>query len=205
LLYLLCQFLCKVVKPNYLSSIILNYFYQNLITLVRVGEKYLIHKNLRYINAVKNKLEYYYTNYQTNNIMKTNLNDLELNELQAFTLDAIDKLNDLKGSDIEASELHNQMYNIDYFIIGRYNAEQWLIKNGGVFNAIGAIQEYEKDNFGEVSTDLSEAEKVCNMFAYILGEELLSESEALQILWDKTLIEEDFDTIISELKEFASL
>ncbi|GAI78565.1 unnamed protein product, partial [marine sediment metagenome] len=41
-------------------------------------------------------------------------------------------------------------------------------------NFIGEIQEYENNNFGEVNTDLAQAEKVVNMYVYILGEEILN-------------------------------
>lgn len=116
---------------------------------------------------------------------------------------AVDGINALIGYDrnIEASELHHELFNTDYFIIGRYKAEQWLIANGGVFNAVGEIKEYEEDNFGEVTTDLSEPEKVANMYAYILGEQLLGASETLQAEWNKTLSDDDLKQIAKELEE----
>jgi hypothetical protein len=43
------------------------------------------------------------------------------------------------------------------------------------FDCIGTVQEYEQDNFGEVHTDLSCPEKVANMYAYVIGEEILSD------------------------------
>lgn len=76
-------------------------------------------------------------------------------------------------SDIELSELHQKLFNEDYFIVGYYEANKWLESNVGVFNAIGSIQEYENDNFGEVNTKLDNSENVVNMFAYIIGEELI--------------------------------
>jgi len=98
-----------------------------------------------------------------------------------------------------ACDLHNEIYNTDYFIIGCYQAEQWLLKNYGIFDAIGDIQEYEKDNFGEVNTDLGESEKVLNMLVYIIGEEVLSESEHLRKVWDNHLTQKDCKKIIKEL------
>ena len=68
-------------------------------------------------------------------------------------------------------ELHNEIFNMDYYIIGYYNANQWL--KDRAFDCIGIIQEYEKEHFGEVHTDLSSSEKVVNMYAYIVGQELL--------------------------------
>jgi hypothetical protein len=108
----------------------------------------------------------------------------------------IDALNDGRLKDMPVSEIHNEVFNTDYFIIGHYQAEQWLINNGGVFAAIETIQDYEKNNFGEVNTDLSSAEKVCNMLVYILGEELLNSLDTIQNNWD----EDTTDEILEELK-----
>jgi len=38
------------------------------------------------------------------------------------------------------------------------------------------------------------------MYVYILGEEILSESETLEKSWDKYLTDENIDNIINELK-----
>lgn len=103
--------------------------------------------------------------------------------------------------DCFGADLHNAIYNSDYFIIGRHEAKQWLENNYGVFEAIEKIREYEMDNFGEVNTDFSEPEKVVNMLTYILGEEVLQDSETLQEKWNEQLTEEDCKAIISELKE----
>lgn len=112
----------------------------------------------------------------------------------------IDKLKDLQGSDIYACDLHHEIFNTDYFIIGRYEAEQWLINNGGIFNAIETIKEFEQSNFGQVSTDLSEPEKVCNMYVYILGEEILGESELLREYWDDRLTDEMYTLLIEDFE-----
>ena len=66
--------------------------------------------------------------------------------------------------------------------------------------AIGRVKDYEMDNFGEVTTDLSNPERVANMLAYILGEEILQESETLREKWDKTLDNADLKAIAEELK-----
>lgn len=103
--------------------------------------------------------------------------------------------------DCYACDLHNEVYNTDYFIIGRYQAEEWLRENYGVFKAIDNIKEYEQDNFGEVTTDLSEPERVVNMLVYIIGEEVLSESKTLRDVWDNQLNEQNCKDIIKELNE----
>jgi len=88
-----------------------------------------------------------------------------------------------RGAIIEALEsgysgyycdLHNEVFNTDYYIIGTYRAKEAL-NEYGVFEALNKVQTYEKDNFGEVYTDLSDPEKLINMLYYIIGEEVLSE------------------------------
>jgi len=100
----------------------------------------------------------------------------------------------------EAADLHHQLFNMDYFIVGYYDAEQFLIKGPGVFNAIEEIKNYEQSNFGEVNTDFSSSEKVVNMYAYIKGEEVLAEVKHLQNVWDKKLTKADIKAIVKELK-----
>ena len=92
----------------------------------------------------------------------------------------IDQLNDDVGLDQHISDLHHYLLNEDYFIIGYYKAEQWL-KKDSIFNAIEIIKNYESDNFGQVSTDLSSSENVANMLAYILGEEILYNNDTYQL------------------------
>ena len=111
----------------------------------------------------------------------------------------IENIDNYKDSNIYACDLHNELFNTDYYIIGRYEAEKWL--NGEVFNIIGIIQQYEEDNFGEVNTDLTEPEKIVNMYVYILGEEILYKSEHLQKIWDNILTNNDIDIIRKEIEE----
>ena len=92
----------------------------------------------------------------------------------------IDELNNYSWSEIiekreDISELHHNLFNIDYYLIGRYACEKWLLDGelNQTFEVIDFIKEYEESNFGEVYTDLSSSEKVVNMYAYIIGEELL--------------------------------
>jgi hypothetical protein len=106
-------------------------------------------------------------------------------------------------SNIYGCDLHNTLYNEDYFIIGTYKAKEFL-NQYGTFDAIGLVQEYEQNNFGEVTTDLSDPEKVANMFAYIEGEKALNECNALQERWDTTLSDLDLERIAKELKDQLS-
>mgnify|MGYP003139255954 FL=1 len=68
-------------------------------------------------------------------------------------------------------DLHHYAFNEDYYIIGNYEAKEWL--SDKVFNVIDIIKEYENDNFGKVNTDFSQPERVVNMYAYIVGEQIV--------------------------------
>ena len=70
-------------------------------------------------------------------------------------------------------DLHHHCFNTDYYIIGRYEAKKWLADN--VFEIIEIIKNYEQDNFGEITTDLSEPERVVNMYVYIVGQMIVDE------------------------------
>ena len=113
----------------------------------------------------------------------------------------ISLLEDQVGLDNDVSDLHHYLLNEDYFIIGTYKAKQWL--GSEVFDVIETIREYEQSNFGQVTTDFSDPEKVANMIAYILGEEILSESDIYQqIQFDKDILEEDdISNLIEDLKD----
>ena len=77
------------------------------------------------------------------------------------------------GDDADPSELHHEAFNMDYYITGTYQAQQWL--GDHAFYAIQVIKDYEESCFGEVSTDLSDPERVVNMYTYIVGEAVVWE------------------------------
>ena len=130
----------------------------------------------------------------------TKNNATETRQFEELVLErAIDKLKDGIGVDEYGYDLHNKLFNEDYFVIGYYQAEQMLLPYG-VFNAIKTIQTYEKDNFGEINTDLGSSEIVANMLAYILGEKLLQECPTVQKHWDKKITANSLKTILKEVK-----
>ncbi len=101
-------------------------------------------------------------------------------------------------------DLHNEVFNTSYYIIGTYEAKKAL-EEYGVFDAIEKVQTYEKDNFGEVYTDLSDPEKVVNMLFYIISEEVLYEImdgiEAWDENWNNQADEETNAAILEAIKE----
>lgn len=85
-----------------------------------------------------------------------------------------DLKNDNVLTDENKDEWHYLAFNQNYYVIGYYNASQWL-KNHDLdpFEAVSICQQYEVDNFGECRTVYYSSEKVVNMLAYIYGEELI--------------------------------
>jgi len=108
------------------------------------------------------------------------------------------------GFDDYYSELHHEVFNTDYYIIGTREAKEAL-EEYGVWDAISKVQEYEKDNFGEVYTDLSNPEKLVNMLYYIIGEEviweMLNNSRTWRLYWNYRADEETNNKILKELSE----
>ena len=94
-------------------------------------------------------------------------------KLEEITNHFVDRIKeyDLDYINENWDDLHNEIFNTDYYIIGRHQATKWLGEE--VFNVIGHIKDYELDNFGEVHTDLSEPEHIVNMYVYIIGERVV--------------------------------
>jgi len=123
-----------------------------------------------------------------------------MKHLEELVEHAIEGVKD-RGEGNYGADLHHYIFNEDYYIIGTYLAKEWLEENVGVFEAVGEVKEYEKFNFGECNTDLSDPEKVVNMFVYIKGEEILNESSTLSDKWNNTLDEKDVENIVEELQD----
>lgn len=100
------------------------------------------------------------------------------------------------------SDLHHEVFNTDYYIIGTYQAKEAL-KEYDVFEALEKVQTYEKENFGEIYTDLSDPEKLINMLYYIIGEEVLFEMmdgiEVWHDNWNNVATEETNAAILKEI------
>ena len=122
------------------------------------------------------------------------------NKKQFTKLEALKDIEEtLKGYDGYIEDLHNEVFNTDYYIIGIYEAKEAL-NNYGVFDAIEKIQEYEVTNFGEVITDLSNPEAVANMLYYIIGEETLAEIPSFYD-YSGCIDEEEKKKLLQEIKE----
>jgi hypothetical protein len=97
-------------------------------------------------------------------------------ELREFCIERLQEIADYDTNDFKGmlvSDLHNEIFNTEYYIVGRYQAKQWMGEDA--FDMIGDVVEYERDYFGEITTDLSEPESVVNMWVYVQGWELINE------------------------------
>ena len=108
------------------------------------------------------------------------------------------------GYDGYYCDLHNEVFNKDYYVTGTAEAKNILGEGENIFNAIGRIYTYERDTFGEVFTDLSNPVKIVNMLFYIIGEEIMyNNGEFSKILdehWNEYADEETNMELIKALK-----
>lgn len=96
----------------------------------------------------------------------------------------LDKVNDEVLTDQNVDDWHFHCFNEDCYIIGHNNAEQWLKQHDvSAFEAMETVISWEHEVLGEVSlkSDDINAEKIVNLYVYVLGEELLSEIGAESI------------------------
>lgn len=100
-------------------------------------------------------------------------------------------------------DLHNEVFNTDWYIIGTYEAKEAL-KEYDVFEAIELVQEFEEFNFGEVNTDLSNPEKLINMVYYIVGDEIICEMNDIEEFsdnWNNLSDDETNAAIVEKMKK----
>lgn len=104
-------------------------------------------------------------------------------------------------------DLHNEVFNTDYYIIGTYEAKEAL-REYDVFDAIELVQTYEKEQFGEIYTDLSDPEKLINMVYYIIGDEVIGEMYEITEFeenWNNLASDDDNKAILKAMKEMYKL
>jgi len=114
------------------------------------------------------------------------------NEIREFCIERLEEIADYKGfedfSEMDVSDLHHQIFNEDYYIVGYYQAEKWL--GSDTFRVIAEIKDYEDMHFGESHTDFSSSESVVNMYVYVVGEEIIQAcfDEVVDKIEDKQLL-----------------
>ena len=99
-------------------------------------------------------------------------------------------------------DVHHHLFNSEHYTT--FNAQTEAdTANLGVWDCIKLVINYEKWNFGEISTNM-DAFAVANMVNYILGIVLLGKSEHLtqSNAWDRELTAEDKMKIQAELRAY---
>ena len=96
---------------------------------------------------------------------------------------------------VYGSDLPYHMYNEDYYIIGTYQAKEFLKKYFD--DMIETLEKYQNE-FGERYQ--ADPEKLATLVALFVAEEILSESEVLNKYWDNELEAEQLKEIKEELK-----
>ena len=101
-------------------------------------------------------------------------------------------------------DLHDHVFNEDYHYCYTSEAEDDL-NAIGVFDAIGVIVKYAKDNFGEVDDDFTSPCNVANMLYYIVGEEVLWDlfygCELWKEVWNDEATEETNKALVQWLRD----
>ena len=112
----------------------------------------------------------------------------------------IDDLRNGVGNGVYGCDLHNEIFNTYYYIIGYAEASKWLKRHEiDAFEVIDFVLNYEIDMFGVTNTKVN-SESIVNMYVYIVGEEIFSELNSLSDLMDDRLTDSDIETIIQELE-----
>lgn len=110
-------------------------------------------------------------------------------------------------------DISDNAFNLDYWIIGTYQAAQALTEFdeedqqytktmlNGVFGAVEYVQAYEDNELGQRVTDCSNPEKLANMVACINGNELINNlMDEFSLDIDDALTEKQADKIVEYLK-----
>jgi len=110
--------------------------------------------------------------------IKTELQEYIADELHNVNIDNMIS----RGQDVH--ELHQELFNQDYYLIGYYKCEEWLKHhNINIFDGINFVQDWEKENFGEFK-QYTNAEQLVNMIVYIIGQEILQKAKDINALND---------------------
>ena len=77
---------------------------------------------------------------------------------------------------INDDDLHHLLFNEDYYIIGYYQASEWLKSHDiGEFESIELLNKLYLDHFGEIQDYSVNSESVVNHLVYCWGLEIIGE------------------------------
>lgn len=87
-------------------------------------------------------------------------------------------------------DLAHEMYNQDYYIIGTYQAKEFLKEN---FDEMIEALEYYKDNFGDQYPDVTDVEKLATYTVLVIAEQVIGEAsdDCKEDIWNDRLEEDE--------------
>lgn len=103
-----------------------------------------------------------------------------INEIETHVTDAF---NDGRLTNDNKDDWHHTLFLEKYYIVGENKAEQWLKGHDiSAFEAIGVLQEWEQQTFGEATNIYSDAETTVNMLMDALGEYWLYNNDGFDFI-----------------------
>ena len=128
-----------------------------------------------------------------------------LQQVIQYGIDQIRKVIKCGEETISPDDLLNHIYKTYYFVVCMQDAREFL-KDYDRIDAITTVNKYEQDNFGELTSDLSDPTDIANMIAYIEGEKALNNCETMQRAYEKEKLSlDDLKAIKAELEAQLSL
>ena len=109
------------------------------------------------------------------NIIKEISKKKEVNKMEKY-FTRYEILEDIKeyleyDTDIYTDDLLHEVFNTDIYITG-YSESKEALNQFGVYEAFEIVEDYERSNYGELYTRLSDPQAVANMLYYIKADEI---------------------------------
>ena len=74
-------------------------------------------------------------------------------------------------TNIYTDDLLHEVFNTDFYITGSSESKKAL-EEFGVYEAFGIVEDYERSNYGEIYTSMSDPQAVAHMLYYIKADEI---------------------------------
>ena len=105
------------------------------------------------------------------------MTDFKRDVLEEYALERIEELK-ANGAEyfnqlLHDGEIHHEIFNTDYYICYTGEAMEWM--GSHALACIARVQDWENENFGEVTTDMGSPADIVNMYAYVIGDEIVQE------------------------------
>lgn len=119
--------------------------------------------------------------------------------MKEFTLE---RLEDLKfdidnGNMVYVDDIHHELYNTIHPFDYTEEAKEQLLEYD-IFKAMDKVISYEKDNFGELYTDIADPKRLAGMLVYVLGEEFLFNAD-IHSIGGEFVTDEHIDHLVENI------